>query len=78
MYRNIGRRLCQDDQADRYTCGFGSCGGICGALPFRDRAASSDVPDDGALDIMITVTLVLIAAFIVFNIYRRTKNGGEK
>ena len=29
------------------TCGFGSCGGICGALPFRDRAASSDVPDDG-------------------------------
>ena len=32
----------------------------------------------GALDIMITVTLVLIAAFIVFIIYRRTKNGGEK
>ena len=35
-------------------------------------------PTTGALDIMITVTLVLIAAFIVFIIYRRTKNGGEK
>ena len=31
-------------------------------------------PTTGALDIMITVTLVLI----VFIIYRRTKNGGEK
>lgn len=35
-------------------------------------------PTTGSLDIMITVTLVLIAAFIVFIIYRRTKNGGEK
>ena len=34
-------------------------------------------PTTGALDIMITDTLVLIAAWIVCIIYRWTKNGGE-